>query len=60
MLSIGGFQPSDREAEGIASDPWLNGLGVFDMTAFIWSSYYNADDDLYEQPEPVKRYYSSG
>jgi hypothetical protein len=60
MLSIGGRQPSDHEAPGVALDPWLNGLGVFDMTAFIWSTYYNADDDLYEQPEPIRQYYSSG
>jgi hypothetical protein len=54
MLSIGGRQPSDHEAPGVALDPWVNGLGVFDMTAFIWSTYYNADNDLYEQPEPIR------
>jgi hypothetical protein len=59
MLSIGGWQPSDHEAPGVALDPWVNSLGVFDMTAFIWSNYYNAGSDLYEQPEPIRQYYSS-
>ena len=59
MLSVGGIQPSDHEAAGVAPDPWVNGLGVFDMIAFVWSSYYNAYGNPYEQPEPVKQYYSS-
>jgi hypothetical protein len=59
MLSIGGRQPSDLEGPGVAPDPWVNSLGVFDMTEFIWSSYYNAAGDLYDQPEPIRQYYSS-
>jgi len=59
MLSIGGWQPSDHETRGMAPDPWINGLGVFDMAAFNWAGFYNAEHGPYEQPEPIKQYYSS-
>ena len=56
MLVIGGTQPSDI----LADDPWPNGLGVFDMTAFAWSDIYNSLAAPYEQPEVVRNYYTSG
>ena len=59
MVSIGGYQPSDTGDLGQALDPWANGIGVFDMTAFEWASQYTANAAEYESPSVVKDYYSS-
>lgn len=67
MISIGGSQPSDSGAQsggstgilGAAQDPWPNGIGIFDMTAFQWTSSYNPNAAQYESPDVVKSYYSS-
>jgi hypothetical protein len=57
MLVIGGTQPSDPL--GIAAaDPWPNGIGIFDMSAFAWSNSYDPLAAEYEQPEAVRDYYS--
>jgi hypothetical protein len=58
MLVIGGVFPSDLAGQR-AQDPWPNGIGVFDMTAFTWSDLYNASASSYEQPDVIKQYYSS-
>lgn len=58
MLVIGGSFPSDPA--GIAAeDPWPNGLGVFDMTAFAWSGLYNATAEAYSQSSVIRNYYTS-
>lgn len=59
MISIGGSQPSSSENLGRAQDPWPNGIGIFDMTAFEWSSSYDPNAAQYESPNVVKSYYSS-
>jgi hypothetical protein len=59
MLSIGGIQPSSGAAQGQAIDPWTNGIGVFDMTAFKWVDTYTSDADVYQQPDVVEQYYST-
>ncbi|OQV00019.1 hypothetical protein CLAIMM_05576 [Cladophialophora immunda] len=59
MLSVGGVQPSSKVQRGQALDPWTNSIGVFDMTAFKWSSFYDADASVYQQPDVVRQYYSS-
>jgi hypothetical protein len=60
MLSIGGVQPSSGVEQGQALDPWTNGIGVFDMTAFKWSGLYQSDADVYQQPDVVRQYYLTG
>ena len=50
MLSIGGANPSSLSATP-EQDPWLNGLGVFDMTAFAWADIYDAAAGPYEKAE---------
>lgn len=56
MISIGGDNPS-VQGLGLLPDPWTN--GIFDMTAFDWSSSYDANAADYESPAVVKKYYSS-
>lgn len=59
MISIGGYQVSDHGQFGAAPDPWLNGIGVFDMSAFAWADWYNAAAEPYSQPAVVKHYYEN-
>lgn len=59
MISIGGRLPSSRLALGAEPDPWVSGIGVFDMTAFEWVDHYNAAAEPYESPDVVKEYYAS-
>ncbi|EXJ91966.1 hypothetical protein A1O3_00516 [Capronia epimyces CBS 606.96] len=59
MISIGGRLPSSLEASGQAQDPWANGIGVFDLTDFVWKDHYDAAAAAYESPDVVKKYYSS-
>lgn len=59
MISIGGRLPSTTMALGQEKDPWITGIGVFDLTEFAWVDRYNADAAAYEQPQKVKDYYAS-
>lgn len=59
MISIGGRLPSSRQALGKEPDPWVSGIGVFDMTKFAWADMYAADAAAYESPQVVKDYYAS-
>ncbi|KEF63669.1 uncharacterized protein A1O9_01647 [Exophiala aquamarina CBS 119918] len=59
FISIGGRQPSSRQAFGQEPDPWVSGIGIFDMTEFAWADTYTADAAAYESPEVVKDYYAA-
>ncbi len=59
MVSIGGRLPSSLEALGAEQDPWVSGLGVFDMTDFAWVDHYDAAAAAYESPDVVKAYYAN-
>lgn len=58
MVSIGGRLPSSLQALGAEQDPWVSGLGVFDMTDFAWVDHYDAAAAAYESPDVVKTYYA--
>ncbi|KAL8636037.1 MAG: hypothetical protein Q9226_009297 [Calogaya cf. arnoldii] len=58
MLSIGGKNPTDILVNATNTDPFLQGLGVFDLTAMRWSDRYNADAESYETPAVVKAWYA--
>ena len=59
MISIGGRFPSSRQPLGFDRDPWVGGVGVFDMTSFAWTDSYNASAEVYDSPKVVKDYYTS-
>lgn len=42
------------------TDPWKQGLGVFDLTDMTWSSSYDPDAAEYDSPSLVKTWYSQG
>ena len=64
MMSIGGIDnPSselDVRSNQASPDPFLQGIGIFDMTNMRWKSSYDADSPSYESPQPVKEWYSAG
>ncbi|CAL8578698.1 hypothetical protein XPA_004469 [Xanthoria parietina] len=59
MLSIGGRDPTDVYNDTTSADPFLQGLGIFDLTNMQWSDGYNADAEPYETPAVVKAWYAA-
>jgi hypothetical protein len=53
MISIGGNQ--DR----LTIDPWINGLGIFDMTKLDWTNAYDAAAPAYERSILVSQFYTN-
>jgi hypothetical protein len=58
MLSVGGWDPTSS-AEYSTADPWVYGLGVFDMTELSWGSFYNANAPPYVRSDAVNSYYAN-
>lgn len=58
MISYGGFDPT-----GIASyakpEPWVYGIGIFDLTSLTWGTNYNANAGPYVQSDLVNKFYAS-
>ncbi|KAN0078795.1 hypothetical protein V8E54_005308 [Elaphomyces granulatus] len=44
---------------GSRSDPWTNGLGIFDMTTLSWTNAYDATAPAYERPGLVSQFYAN-
>lgn len=62
MLSIGGLDPS-ATSYGAATndtDPFWEGVKVFDLTTLQWTNYYNATAAPYLAPGPVAAHYAAG
>ena len=59
MLSIGGLNPSFATSQDARNDtdPFWEGIKVFDMTALEWTNYYKAGASPYTPPETISRYY---
>ena len=62
MLSVGGLDPSasDHSAAINETDPFWQGIKVFDLTAMQWTNYYNATAAPYLAPSVVTAYYAAG
>ena len=61
MVIIGGMDPTyslDGLSDNHEKDPWTNGIGVFDMTAFRFKDSYQANAERYKTPEIIKIFYS--
>lgn len=56
VLSSGGYSNGGWSSD----DPWVNGLGVFDMSAFKWATGYDADAGDYEPAKAVQDWYKDG
>ena len=59
MMSIGGLNPSFASLPEALNDtdPFWEGIKVFDMTALQWTNYYNASAAPYTPSEPILQYY---
>lgn len=57
MLSSGGMS---MEWNWDSSDPWVQALGIFDMTELRWKTSYDAQADEYESPQMVRSWYDNG
>ena len=59
MLSIGGLNPSlvDFPVAMNDTDPFWEGIKVFDMTALDWTNYYNANSAPYIPSRAISDYY---
>lgn len=53
MLVIGGVTAGVK-TQNISTDPWAQGLGIFDLTNLEWMSSYDASAKPYETPNLVK------
>ena len=62
MLSVGGLNPSaiDHDAAINETDPFWQGIKVFDLTAMQWTNYFNATAAPYLAPSVVTAYYAAG
>ena len=59
MLSIGGLNPTLDLSTALGdTDPWPQGLGVFDMVEMRWTNAYDANAQPYVQPDAVREWYS--
>lgn len=56
MIMIGGQNPT-YPLQG-PSDPWSQGIGVFDMTALKFKDSYRANAGTYKTPYMIKKYHS--
>lgn len=63
-MSIGGWDnPESSEnvwADAIVPDPFLQGIGVFDMTNLVWKDSYDPNATSYKSPKIVKDWYDAG
>ena len=62
MLSIGGLNPASVNYEAAINDtdPFWEGMKVFDMTDLKWTNYYNATAAPYIAPSAVAAHYAAG
>ena len=63
MISVGGHQQTDDPGPGDLNDanqdPWPQGLGVFDMSALIWTNEYDPAAPVYDSATDIKSWYSN-
>jgi hypothetical protein len=61
LLAIGGADPVVQEYYALAAknstDPWKQGLGVFDMTEMKWKEGFDARAEAYRSPDVVRQWY---
>ena len=62
MLSIGGINPTAMNLSAAVNDtdPFWEGIKVFDLTALQWTNYYNASAAPYTIPTTVAAHYAAG
>lgn len=58
MLTIGGLDFAREQAPNTttSSDIFLQGMGVFNMSAMTWQSSFNPTEERYVTPQVIKQY----
>ena len=64
MVLIGGLDPTEAhygiwEAFNGSSDPWVQAIGIFDMTSLQWKSSYEANAGPYVPADIIKQFYNN-
>lgn len=61
IIMIGGEDPAhwDESDSKTLADPWLQGIGVFDIKSLRFKNSYQAKANAYETPDFIKKYYST-
>ncbi|MCJ1427876.1 hypothetical protein MMC29_005782 [Sticta canariensis] len=59
IIMIGGQNPiyKDQDDNEKSADPWLQGIGVFDIKSLRFKDSYQAKANAYETPDFIKQYY---
>ncbi|KAI0131899.1 hypothetical protein BJ170DRAFT_691121 [Xylariales sp. AK1849] len=61
MIIVGGANPNLAFLDMFRDvDPWINGIGVIDVTELSWSGSFDANAAAYESPDVVKTWYNAG
>ena len=68
IISIGGFDVNSavytgsynaiRQSTFNSTDPFAQGLGIFNMTSLAWEDHYTANAPAYVQSEPIRTFYA--
>jgi Kelch motif len=57
MVVVGGFDMAHPPKKN--SDPWTNGINIFNLSAMRWEDKYEANDPTYQTPSVVRDWYIS-
>lgn len=66
LLSFGGYKRTnesgyvDPEIYWREPDPWVQGIGIFDMSSWSWEDRFDAGADRYEQNKRLRDWYDEG
>lgn len=52
MVVVGGL--TALHYNNLTTDPWGQGLGIFDLTTLEWRSSYDASAEAYQSPNMIK------
>lgn len=61
MFIVGGMNPASPNFSALhtTKDPWLNGIGVFDLTLLQWRSFYDPQLNVYQTSDVIKNWYNT-
>lgn len=61
LIVVGGNAERSLESWTVEQrDPWPQGIGVFDLSAFKWSAAYDPEAGEYESPQMIQNWYNQG
>jgi Kelch motif len=59
MVVVGGLDPTVPTSQiNVSTDPWTNGINVFDLSIMRWKDAYDPNDASYQTPSVVRDWYA--